>query len=118
MPINLTIRGHGVALTPALSGYVDQKLEPGLRRATDVVTCTVWLVHEPHAAKDARHTVRVSFQAGSHRVMIEKTMGNMYTSIDAAMGALVNAIERRRRLPGGRTRVRVYGRSGSSHAHA
>jgi putative sigma-54 modulation protein len=99
--MNLIIHGHHVEVTPALRGYVEDKLARIRRHFDNVIDADVVLTVQDKLRQKAEITVRVR----GNSLHAECVDGDMYAAIDALMDKLDRQVLRHK------DRVR-------DHAHA
>ena len=100
--MNLIIHGHHVEVTPALRGYVEDKIERIRRHFDGAIEADVLLSVQDKLRQKAEITLRVR---GSS-LHAEQTEGDMYAAIDALMDKLDRQVLRHK------DRTRNHGRIG------
>jgi putative sigma-54 modulation protein len=87
--MNLTVTGHHLAITGAIRGYVEQKMERILRHFDHVQD-----VHVCLAVVKVRHQAEVTVHVRGKDVHVEASDANMYAAIDALVDKLDRALLR------------------------
>lgn len=106
--MNLIIQGHHVEVTPALRGYVQDKMERIRRHFDHVIDADVVLAVEDKLRQRAEITLRV--RGGS--LHAETTDGDMYAAIDMLMDKLDRQVLRHK------DRVKTHTRDPLKHQQA
>lgn len=81
--MNLTITGHHLEITPAIRGYVEEKLKRVKRHFDQVIDVTVIL-----AVEKLKHKAEVSVHVRGKDIFVESDDGDMYAAIDALFDKL------------------------------
>ena len=76
--MNLTITGHHLDLTPAIRGYVEEKMSRITRHFDQVIDVTVIL-----SVEKLIHKAEVNLHSRGKDIFIESTDADMYAAIDA-----------------------------------
>ncbi len=76
--MNLTITGHHLEITPALRGYVEEKLKRVTRHFDHVIDVTVILTVEK-----LKHKAEVNLHTAGKDIFIEAAEEDMYAAVDA-----------------------------------
>jgi putative sigma-54 modulation protein len=81
--MNLSVTGHHVAVTPAIRGYVEQKLERVLRHFDHVIDVNVIL-----SVEKLRQKAEVNMHVRGKEIFCECTNEDMYAAIDGLVDKL------------------------------
>jgi putative sigma-54 modulation protein len=81
--MNLSVTGHHVAVTPAIRGYLEQKLERVLRHFDHVIDVNVIL-----SVEKLRQKAEVSMHVRGKEIFCECTNEDMYAAIDGLVDKL------------------------------
>jgi putative sigma-54 modulation protein len=81
--MNLNITGHHLEVTPAIRGYVEEKLRKVTRHFDNVIDVSVILTVEK-----LKHKAEVSLHAAGKDIHVEATEPDMYASIDMLVDKL------------------------------
>jgi putative sigma-54 modulation protein len=76
--MNLTITGHHLEVTPAIRGYVEEKVSRINRHFDQVIDVTVIL-----AVEKLKHKAEVNLHVRGKDIFVEATDADMYAAIDA-----------------------------------
>ena len=76
--MNLTITGHHLDVTPAIRGYVEDKMERITRHFDQVIDITVIL-----AVEKLKHKAEVNLHVRGKDIYVEAIDEDMYAAIDA-----------------------------------
>jgi putative sigma-54 modulation protein len=76
--MNLTITGHHLEVTPAIRGYVEDKMERITRHFDQVIDITVIL-----AVEKLKHRAEVNLHLRGKDIYVESIDADMYAAIDA-----------------------------------
>ncbi len=76
--MNLTITGHHLEVTPAIRGYVEDKMERITRHFDQVIDVTVIL-----AVEKLIHKAEVNLHVRGKDIFVESTDADMYAAIDS-----------------------------------
>ena len=86
--MNLTISGHHLEVTPALSEYVLTKLDRVTRHFDQVVDINVLLSVEKLKEKERRQKAEVTLHVKGKDIFIEQSNEDLYAAIDQLMDKL------------------------------
>ena len=92
--MNLTISGHHLEVTPALRGYVLEKLERVTRHFDQVVDVSVLLRVENLKEKDRRQKAEVTLRVKGRDIFVEQAHEDLYAAIDEMMDKLDRQVVR------------------------
>lgn len=81
--MNLTITGHHLEITPALRGYVEDKLKRVTRHFDNVIDVTVIL-----SVEKLKHKAEVSLHAAGKDIFVEAIEDDMYAAVDVLVDKL------------------------------
>src|SRR5439155_21175194 len=87
-PMNLTISGHHLDVTPALREYVLTKLDRVTRHFDQVVDINVLLSVEKLKEKERRQKAEVTLHVKGKDIFIEQCHEDLYAAIDQLMDKL------------------------------
>jgi putative sigma-54 modulation protein len=87
-PMNLTISGHHLEVTPALREYVLTKLDRVTRHFDQVVDITVLLSIEKLREKERRQKAEVTLHVKGRDIFVEQSHEDLYAAIDQLMDKL------------------------------
>jgi putative sigma-54 modulation protein len=87
-PMNLTISGHHLEVTPALREYVLTKLDRVTRHFDQVVDITVLLSIEKLREKERRQKAEVTLHVKGRDIFVEQAHEDLYAAIDQLMDKL------------------------------
>ncbi len=76
--MNLTITGHHLDVTPAIRGYVEEKMERITRHFDQVIDITVIL-----SVEKLKHKAEVNLHVRGKDIYVESIDADMYAAIDA-----------------------------------
>ncbi|KAF0103004.1 MAG: putative sigma-54 modulation protein [bacterium] len=76
--MNLTITGHHLEITPAIRGYVEEKMARVTRHFDQVIDVTVIL-----AVEKLKHKAEVNLHLRGKDIYVESIDADMYAAIDA-----------------------------------
>ncbi|MBI5330888.1 MAG: ribosome-associated translation inhibitor RaiA [Betaproteobacteria bacterium] len=76
--MNLTITGHHLEVTPAIRGYVEEKIGRVTRHFDQVIDVTVIL-----AVEKLKHKAEVNLHVRGKDIFVESTDADMYAAIDS-----------------------------------
>ncbi len=76
--MNLTITGHHLEVTPAIRGYVEEKIGRVTRHFDQVIDVTVIL-----AVEKLKHKAEVNLHVRGKDIFVESTDSDMYAAIDS-----------------------------------
>jgi ribosome hibernation promoting factor len=88
IPMNLTISGHHLEVTPALREYVLTKLDRVTRHFDQVVDVTVLLSIEKLREKERRQKAEVTLHVKGRDIFVEQSHEDLYAAIDQLMDKL------------------------------
>lgn len=92
--MNLNISGHHLEVTPALRGYVLEKLERVTRHFDQVVDVSVLLRVENMREKDRRQKAEVTLHVKGRDIFVEQAHEDLYAAIDQLMDKLDRQVMR------------------------
>ncbi|TCJ15412.1 ribosome-associated translation inhibitor RaiA [Parasulfuritortus cantonensis] len=75
--MNLNITGHHLEVTPAIRGYVEEKLKRVMRHFDNVIDVSVIL-----SVDKLKHKAEVSLHTPGKDIYVESIEADMYASID------------------------------------
>ena len=87
-PMNLTISGHHLEVTPALREYVLTKLDRVTRHFDQVVDINVLLSVEKLKEKERRQKAEVTLHVKGKDIFVEQSSEDLYAAIDQLMDKL------------------------------
>jgi putative sigma-54 modulation protein len=87
-PMNLTISGHHLDVTPALREYVLTKLDRVTRHFDQVVDINVLLSVEKLKEKERRQKAEVTLHVKGKDIFVEQCSEDLYAAIDQLMDKL------------------------------
>ena len=76
--MNITITGHHLDVTPAIRGYIEEKMERITRHFDQVIDVSVIL-----AVEKLTHKAEVNLHVRGKDIYVESTDADMYAAIDA-----------------------------------
>jgi len=88
VPMNLTISGHHLEVTPALREYVLTKLDRVTRHFDQVVEISVLLSIEKLREKERRQKAEVTLRVKGRDIFVEQAHEDLYAAIDQLMDKL------------------------------
>jgi putative sigma-54 modulation protein len=88
VPMNLTISGHHLEVTPALREYVLTKLDRVTRHFDQVVDVSVLLSIEKLREKERRQKAEVTLHVKGRDIFVEQSHEDLYAAIDQLMDKL------------------------------
>jgi len=88
VPMNLTISGHHLEVTPALREYVLTKLDRVTRHFDQVVDINVLLSIEKLREKERRQKAEVTLRVKGRDIYVEQAHEDLYAAIDQLMDKL------------------------------
>jgi putative sigma-54 modulation protein len=97
--MNLTITGHHLDVTPALRGYVEEKLKRITRHFDNVIDVTVIL-----AVEKLKHKAEVSVHVAGRDIYVEAIEDDMYAAVDALVDKLDRQVVKHKEKAGGHYR--------------
>ena len=80
--MNLTISGHHLEVTPALRGYVTQKLDRIMRHFDQVVDVRVLLSVEKKKEKEERQRAECNIHVKGNDLFAESASQDLYAAVD------------------------------------
>lgn len=86
--MNLLITGHHVDVSPALRGYVEEKLERITRHFDQIIDVAVVLGVEKPSEKDKRQRAEVNLRIKGSVLHSEDYAEDLYAAIDGMMDKL------------------------------
>jgi len=86
--MNLTISGHHLEVTPALSDYVKAKLERVIRHFDQVVDVKVLLTVDNQKEKDKRQKAECTIHVKGNDLFAQSAHADLYAAIDELMDKL------------------------------
>lgn len=102
--MNLIIHGHHVEVTPALRGYVEEKMERIRRHFDNVIEADVVL-----SVDKLRQKAEITLRVRGNNLHAEQTEEDMYAAIDGLMDKLDRQVLRYK------DRVRNHGNEALKH---
>jgi putative sigma-54 modulation protein len=87
-PMNLTISGHHLEVTPSLREYVLTKLDRVTRHFDQVVDINVLLSVEKQKEKERRQKAEVTLHVKGKDIFVETANEDLYAAIDDLMDKL------------------------------
>lgn len=93
--MNLTITGHHLEVTPALRGYIEEKLKRVTRHFDHVIDITVILSVEKLVQK-----AEVNVHVAGKDLFVEATDADMYAAVDALIDKLDRQIVKHKEKTG------------------
>lgn len=81
--MNLSITGHHLEVTPAIRGYVEEKLKRVTRHFDHVIDVSVILTVEK-----LKHKAEVNLHTAGKDIYVESVEADMYASVDALVDKL------------------------------
>jgi putative sigma-54 modulation protein len=97
--MNLTITGHHLEVTPALRGYVEDKLKRVMRHFDHVIDVGVIL-----AVEKLKHKAEVNLHAAGKDIYVEAVEEDMYAAVDALVDKLDRQVLKHKEKNGGHHR--------------
>ena len=97
--MNLTITGHQLDVTPALRGYVEEKLKRVTRHFDHVIDVTVIL-----AGEKLKHKADVNVHVAGKDIFVEAVEEDMYAAVDSLGDKLDRQIVKHKEKAGGHRR--------------
>ena len=97
--MNLTITGHQLEVTPALRGYVEEKLKRITRHFDHVIDVTVIL-----AVEKLKHKAEVNVHVAGRDIFVEAIEDDMYAAVDALVDKLDRQVVKHKEKAGGHHR--------------
>ncbi len=92
--INLTISGHHLEVTPALRGYVIQKLDRVMRHFDKVVDVRVLLSVEKQKEKQGRQRAECNIHVKGSDLFAESASQDLYAAVDDLVDKLDRQVVR------------------------
>lgn len=92
--MNLTISGHHLEVTPALRGYVTQKLDRVLRHFDQVVDVRVLLTVEKQKEKEGRQRAECNIHVKGNDLFAESASEDLYAAVDELVDKLDRQVVR------------------------
>lgn len=92
--MNLTISGHHLEVTPALRGYVTQKLDRILRHFDQVVDVRVLLSVEKKKEKEERQRAECNIHVKGSDLFAESASQDLYAAVDDLVDKLDRQVVR------------------------
>lgn len=93
--MNLTITGHHLDITPAIRGYVEDKLRRVTRHFDNVIDVSVIL-----AVEKLQHKAEVNVHVAGKDIYIEAVEADMYAAVDLLVDKLDRQILRHKERAG------------------
>jgi len=81
--MNLTITGHHLEVTPAIRGYVEEKLKRVTRHFDNVIDVAVILTVEK-----LKHKAEVNLHVAGKAIYVEAIEADMYAAVDVLVDKL------------------------------
>jgi putative sigma-54 modulation protein len=97
--MNLTITGHHLDVTPALRGYVEEKLKRITRHFDHVIDVTVIL-----SVEKLKHKVEVNVHVAGKDIFVESIEDDMYAAVDGLADKLDRQVVKHKEKIGGHHR--------------
>lgn len=82
VPMNLTISGHHLDVSPALRAYVLSKLERVLRHFDQIIEVKVWLSVDNQSEKDQRQQAICSLRVKGNDLHVASRHADLYAAVD------------------------------------
>jgi putative sigma-54 modulation protein len=92
--MNLTISGHHLEVTPALRGYVTQKLDRIMRHFDQVVDVRVLLSVEKQKEKEGRQRAECNIHVKGNDLFAESASEDLYAAVDDLVDKLDGQVVR------------------------
>jgi len=92
--MNLTISGHHLEVTPALRGYVTQKLDRIMRHFDQVVDVRVLLSIENQKEKQGRQRAECNIHVKGNDLFAECASEDLYAAVDELVDKLDRQVVR------------------------
>lgn len=92
--MNLTISGHHLEVTPALRGYVTQKLDRVIRHFDQVVDVRVLLSVEKQKEKEGRQRAECNIRVKGSDLFAECANEDLYAAVDELVDILDRKVVR------------------------
>ena len=92
--MNLTISGHHLEVTPALRGYVIQKLDRVMRHFDQVVDVRVLLSVEKQKEKEGRQRAECNIHVKGSDLFAESAHQDLYAAVDDLVDKLDRQVVR------------------------
>ena len=92
--MNLTISGHHLEVTPALRGYVTQKLDRIMRHFDQVVDVRVLLSIENQKEKQGRQRAECNIHVKGNDLFAESSSEDLYAAVDELVDKLDRQVVR------------------------
>jgi putative sigma-54 modulation protein len=86
--MNLTISGHHLEVTPALRGYVTQKLDRIMRHFDQVVYVWLLLTIENQKEKEGRQRAECNIHVKGNDLFAESSSEDLYAAVDELVDKL------------------------------
>ena len=106
--MNLTISGHHLEVTPALRGYVTNKLDRVTRHFDQMVDVKVLLSVENQKEKDKRQRAECTIRVKGNDLLAESAHEDLYAAVDELMDKLDRQVVRHK------DKVQSYDRTGAT----
>jgi putative sigma-54 modulation protein len=97
--MNLTITGHHLEVTPAIRGYVEEKLKRVTRHFDNVIDVGVILTVEK-----LKHKAEVNLHVAGKDIYVEAIEADMYASVDVLVDKLDRQVLKHKEKAGGHHR--------------
>lgn len=97
--MNLTITGHHLEVTPAIRGYVEEKLKRVTRHFDNVIDVTVIMTVEK-----LKHKAEVNLHVAGKDIYVEAIEADMYAAIDVLVDKLDRQVVKHKEKAGGHHR--------------
>jgi len=94
--MNLTLTGHHLEITPALRGYVEEKLKRVTRHFDNVIDVTVILTVEK-----LKHKAEVNLHVAGKDIYVETIEEDMYAAVDVLVDKLDRQVLKHKEKLGG-----------------
>jgi putative sigma-54 modulation protein len=97
--MNLNITGHHLEVTPAIRGYVEEKLKRVTRHFDNVIDVSVILTVEK-----LKHKAEVNLHVAGKDIYVEAIEPDMYASVDVLVDKLDRQVLKHKEKNGGHHR--------------
>lgn len=97
--MNLTITGHHLEVTPALRGYVEEKLKRVTRHFDQVIDVTVIL-----SVEKLNQKAEVNLHVAGKDIYVEAVEADMYAAVDSLVDKLDRQVLKHKEKAGGHHR--------------
>ena len=90
--MNLSVSGHHLAITPAIRGYIESKMERVLRHSDNVIDVNVVL-----SVQKLRQHAEITVHVRGKDIFVEAEQADMYAAIDALVDKLDRCLLKHKR---------------------